>query len=331
MKRKLVVLLTVIAILVCVALPCFAAEIDFNDYIINSSVSGDDTIVDVSIPVDVFHQIQWRLWNRTNGSWPLLVEAFGTSFTHSYSQSLDYALTVQPFGTDVLDVRDIPDGTVLTFSYSVSGVAYSGDTGLPARIGMSYYDANGRSLGYVNGSFQTGQFLEDNAVSFTLDKPNGCVSIKPALTFDSFNPIGNQTYTLTLTSVSFRFSIDSLLKLQQETGRTNKILSQIEDKIDGIIDYVPTPEDPADGLGDAFDDAEQEVIDKVESGRDEIDTIIDEFAIYLDEFLPGIVVVSNWLTVLLELKFIRVLLFFSLAFGMCGLFLGVANSFRGKR
>lgn len=330
MKRKLFVLLTVIAIIICVALPCFAAEIDFNDYITNESVSGDNSILTVSIPVDEFNGIQWRLWNRTTGSWPLLTESYGKSFTYSYSQSMDYALTVAPFGTDVLDVRDIPDGTVLTFSYIVSGAAYAGDSGLPARIGMSYYDANGNSLGYVNGNFESGQFLEDNAVSFTLDKPDGCVSIKPALTFDGFNPIGNQSYTFTLTSVSFQFSIDSLLRLQQETGRTNKILEQIEDKIDGITDYIPVPSDPSGGLGDAFDDAEQEVIDKVETGRDEIDTIIDEFAIYLEEFLPGIVVVSNWLTVLLELKFIRVLLFFSLAFGMCGLFLGVANSFRGK-
>lgn len=218
MKRKLFVLLTVISILVCVALPCFAAEIDFNDYISNVSSSGDNSIIDVSIPVDEFHSIQWRLWNRTNGSWPLLTEAFGQSFTYSYSQSLDYALTVAPFGTDFLDVRDIPNGTVLTFSYIVSGAAYAGDSGLPARIGMTYYDANGRSLGYVNGNFQSGQYLEDNAVSFTLDKPDGCVSVKPSLSFDGFNPIGNQSYTFSLTSVSFRFSIDSLLRLQQETG-----------------------------------------------------------------------------------------------------------------
>lgn len=329
MRRKIAVLLTLVFLIISVAVPCLASEIDFNDYITNESVSGDDTFVTVSIPLDSL-SVQWRLWNRTNGTWPLLQEFTGLSFTYTYSSSVDYALTINPFLSDSIDVRDIPDGTTLTFSYTASGVGYSGDSGIPARIGMTYLDENGNSLGYVNGSFYSGQFLEDNAVPFTLNKPDGTVSIRPSLTFDDFKPIGNVTATISLTGVSFQFSIDSLLRLQQETGRTNKILAQIQDKLDGITDYIPVPSDPSGGLGDAFDNAEQEVIDKVENGRDEIDTIIDEFSVYLEEFLPGIVAVSNWLSVLLELKFIRVLLFFSLAFGMCGLFLGVANSFRGN-
>ena len=318
MKRKVIVFLTVLAVLVCVALPCFAAEIDFNYYITNSSISGDDTIVDVSIPIDVFHSIQWRLWNRTNGTWPLLTESFGKSFTYTYSQSLEYALTVAPFGTDVLDVRDIPDGTILTFSYTVHGVAYSGESGLPARIGMSYYDANGKSLGFVNGAFQTGQFLEDNAVSFTLDKPVGCVSVKPALTFDSFNPIGNNTYTLTLESVSFRFSIDSLLKLQQETGRTNKILTQI---MNGEVPDVTIPGDQSGELDQITDDVVQQQLEIIEYFQN----LIDNFSDTLDGLGESISVFNTLLNVVLNIPFISFLLTASIVLGSVGAFLGIIN------
>ena len=320
MKRKIPILITAVAIFIACAVPAFAAEIDYNDYITNENVSGDDTIVDVSIPIDVFHSIQWRLWNRTNGTWPLLVEAYGKSFTHSYSQSLDYALTVAPFGTDVLDVRDIPDGTVLTFSYTVHGAAYSGESGLPARIGMSYYDANGKSLGFVNGAFQTGQFLEDNAVSFTLDKPDGCVSVKPALTFDSFNPIGNQTYTFTLESVSFRFSVDSLLKLQQETGRTNKLLEQI------MNGYDPDPEIPP--VNDDVDDmhqAEDEVIEQFQPDRvyDDLDdmtvTILDNLVLLANAF--GLITLM--FDALLGIPELGLLAYISLCLGLLAALLGI--------
>lgn len=330
MKRKLIVLLSVISILFCVAIPCFAADIDYNDYIYNVELDGDNDIVSVSIPVSSLTSINWRVWDRSASGQPLVAEAYGSSFSYAYNPSKTYMLAVAPFYGDFLDLRDIPDGTTITFSYSVTGAAYAGESGIQARVNATYYGSQHQNLHYVNGPVQGGQFFESNEVAYTLDKPTGASFGRFGISFVDFTMLGSGTRTVTLDSVTFKFSIASLTRLQQETGRTNKILSQIEDKIDGIIDYVPTPGDPSDGLGDAFDDAEQEVVDKVETGRDEIDTIIDEFAIYLDEFLPGIVVVSNWLTVLLEVKFIRVLLFFSLAFGMCGLFLGVANSFRGK-
>lgn len=322
MKRKIPILITAIAILIACAVPAFAAEIDYNDYITNENISGDNTIVDVSIPIDAFSQIQWRLWNRTNGTWPLLAEFFGKSFTYSYSQSVDYALTVAPFGSDFLDVRDMPDGTVLTFTYLVSGAAYAGDSGLPARIGMTYYDANGKSLGFVNGNFQSGQFLEDNAVSFTLDKPEGCVSVKPALTFDSFNPIGNQSYTFTLTSVSFQFSIDSLLRLQQETGRTNKILEEIQDKIDGITDYEPEPTVPGDGIGDALDDAEDELMDNVQGGMSELDDYTGGFLEWLLGSATAFIAIKSLLGTIMEVQMYHDLLYASLTLGSFALLLG---------
>lgn len=330
MKRKLCILFTVLSILVCFAVPCFAADIDYNDYIYNVELDGDNDIVSVSIPVSSLSSIGWRVWDRTASGQPLVAESYGSSFSYAYNPSKTYMMAVAPFSGDYLDLRDIPDGTTIVFSYSVIGAAYSGDSGIQARVNANYYSSEYQNLKYVNGPLQGGQFLESNEVAYTLDKPDGTSFGRFGISFIDVTMLGSGTRTVTLDSVTFKFSIASLIRLQQETGRINKILTLIQDKLDGITDYVPVPSDPSGGLGDAFDDSEQEVIDKVESGRDEIDTIIDEFAIYLEEFLPGIVVVSNWLTVLLELKFIRVLLFFSLAFGMCGLFLGVANSFRGK-
>ncbi len=334
MKRRLALFFTVVFVLAVAAVPCMAAEIDFNDYITNESVSGDNTIVTVSIPLDEL-SIQWILWDRTNGTWPLLKDYTGLTFTHTYSSTIDYGLTINPFLTDTIDVRDIPDGTVITFSYTAEGVGYSGDSGIRARIGITYLDENGKSLGYVNGTFSNGQFLEDNAVPYTLNKPDGTVSIRPSMTFDDFKPIGNVTATISLTGVSFQFSIDSLLRLQQETGRTNKILQNIQQTFDDFINRVPVPEAPEfqEPMEDVLQ-SEQNILDRLpmqsvlEEFRNKESLVEDGFQANASAFSLMVLI---WEKFFMCNSWYEFLCYFSLVIGCVVSFVGITLAFVSKK
>ena len=51
MKRRFVLLLAVSLVIVVVAVPCLAADIDYNDFVYNIDSDGESDIVSVSIPV----------------------------------------------------------------------------------------------------------------------------------------------------------------------------------------------------------------------------------------------------------------------------------------
>lgn len=342
MKRKFVAVFFVLCIMVCCAIPAFAApsEVNIWEYA-DIQVDGLTKVVTIRLPVE---------WLQTG--------IFDSGYTIKRTQvgnvsgfdltSTDFAngnlkVGFAPLGTirnpfspndyngRLLDLHELPNGSVLHYQLSVEMQAASGQSFSVLRSVFNYGYFNGQGLSNVTREavpYSSSGNVYTAAHDFVVSDNTKRLFFQHYFEFTTDAP--SSRWIFRLDDFVITTSIDALQQLVDATGETNRLLDAVNKKLDDITDYVPQPSDPSGGLGDAFDDAEQEVIDKVETGRVEIDTIIDEFAIYLEEFLPGIVVVSNWLTVLLELKFIRVLLFFSLAFGMCGLFLGVANSFRGK-
>lgn len=326
MKRRFVLLLAVSLVIVVVAVPCLAADIDYNDFVYNIDSDGESDIVSVSIPVSTFTRIEWRLWDRTDGEWPLLASGTGSSYSYAFNSSKIYSVTCNPFSGDYLVLEDIPDGTVITFSYDINGAAYAGDSGIRARISVTYFDDNYNSLGYFNGTFVSGQYLEMNEVSYTVAKPAGAKYMIAAMTFDDFVPLGSNTYTLTLDAVTFQFSISSMLRLQQETGRTNKLLESIQDQLDEITDREPEPIEPTWGesAGDA-EEKEDQIIDQLDPDQVTNDladmhlTLVDNLLLYTNAFAA---ISAIWILIT-DLPFIKIILYCSLLFGLLAAFLGM--------
>lgn len=327
MHRKFIVLLSVFLIVATCVIPAFAADLDYNDYIYNIEVDDDLDIVSVSIPVSTFSKITWRVWDRSVSGQPVVADTTGQSFTYAYNPSHQYLVNVNPFAGDYLDLSDIPDQTTIIFSYSVEGLAYAGDSGIRAAVTVNYYDANHGSLSYVNGPQQNGQFLEVNQVAYTISKPSGAAYARFGMNFVDLSVLGNSASTAELESVTFQFSISSLTRLQQETGRTNKLLDQI---MNGY-DPEPTPPSVQDSVDDMHD-AEDEVIENFQPDRvyDDLDdmtvTILDQLVLFANAF--GLITLM--FNAFLAIPELGLLAYISLCIGLLAALLGIAFSFVSK-
>lgn len=207
--------------------PAFAKVIDYNDYISNVSVNGDNDIVTVCLPAD--DMTKWEFKSKDGKQ---LFNTFYGQNTPSLSfpELKVYRIIYYPIDfRDLIDITQIPQDTVVNTSISIESeydIQISS-----AEISVQYYDDNATLLTtkiFKNSSFNptTGDPL---TFSFNLSRPDGAKYIRIRYWFNDCNLIGMVRFLAG--DLYFTMSINSLLRLQQETGRTNKLLEQVLDSL----------------------------------------------------------------------------------------------------
>lgn len=324
MLRRSIVVFLILALVVSVSISAFAADdyIDYNDFIVNIVKDGDYDLITADIPVDSLTPF-WRLWGAKS---EILIQTSDRCLTFDTSLSTRFMATCMPIHERRISCVDIPYGTPFTVYFDVlptSDFLYPVEEG---KLDIYYFNSAGTQLGEQSVGW-TSADLYQNSFTTELNIPEGAVSFSISITFKWLWPLaGVSQYTLSITKLQFDLSISSLLRQEQMTGKTNKLLEQIQTKLDDMMNREPEPVEPTWGesAGDA-EDKEDQIIDQLDPDKVTNDladmhlTLVDNLLLYTNAFAA----ISAIWVVLIDLPFIKIILYCSLLFGLLAAFLGM--------
>lgn len=342
MLKRIIVVICVLVLFVSFAcLSVGAAELDYNDYVTDVQVDGDNDIVTVSFPVD------GALIQLYDGSFNFITEGYG-SLSFDAVSNFAYRIDIMPLWGNYLDLTNIPQDTSISMSLHTdsSGLGFFWADSVTSQVMLAFpYD---NSLRWVffdevrNDNF-------DYTYSFNLDKSTGTGSYYPSVRFDYvfrnvYLDAGQRS--ISVDSFTLHMSISSLYRLQQTSGKTNQILSEVEkqladqgktldevlesqkdtnNKLDDIINRPVEPETPSGSdVFDDLDDAENEIRDEAQSGLDAgldiQNNVLDIFLQYTSAFAAAGAVFGLFS----EIPFFASLLYISIAIGIFALLLNLS-------
>lgn len=277
----------VLAVLVLVTVPALAAPIDYNDYVTDIRVDGNNDIVTVTIPADM---AQVFIYDMDGNE---VYRGVGSVHDFVFGEDESYSLQVWPFGYPFtndtgFELLHIPNGTKIT-----SGFGYVLDATPTEYL---FPDVYVRYF-FVPTDNYDGFVLDDiadyTAIShtYTVDAPEDATILNVGYEVWYVSPKDIPVASVYIQDTKMVFTISSLLRQQQATGKTNAILKEVEkqlaeqgktlddikqqqqdtnDKLDGIINGDVKPESP-DG-SDRFDDLEDlesGLLDDSQSGMEQ--------------------------------------------------------------
>ena len=276
--QRILPLVVVFALLIPLLVFPASAVYDYNDFITDIEVDGDKDIVTITVPADSF-KIQF-----VSSEIGLNEIFYSNTFSWSLEALRTYSLYAYGFSKGgYLDVTNIPDGSLVTFDVSISSVQPAGGYGTPSWSTQIYYYDNGKSyLGQNNVSHGKEAIRDNLTFEMTMNKVTGSSQATFNLIMRELQPFYSCDFTFTIESLNLTLSISSLYRLQEQTGKTNEILSAVEkkleqngQKLDDVIDKIEQNGDKLDDTNDKLDDANDK-LDKLpgEIG-DEIQGVID--------------------------------------------------------
>lgn len=301
--RILPVFIVVAVMIVSMATPVSAETLDYEDYVTNITVDGDNDLVTVVIPSS------FATWSITQVSSGSISSYVGATAWSGYGE---HHVRVYPLGNNKISLENIPDGSVITTSIYVQGYDYGIDYSR-WQCNLFLYDASGTRLEvdrqwFTDVSGVLNSFRMESTV--TLDKTSGASSfdfstyiesaISDRYTISDVYKSDNWTYVLESTEITF--SISSAYREAQASGKTNKLLETIEDKLEEqgktmeeVLEQQQQTNDKLDDIisgsqedQDAANDFKDQVTDQDQAIQDAEDVI--DSAIRIDGE-P----VTNWL------------------------------------
>lgn len=338
-KRILVVSACLMALIGVLVFPAGAAGFDYNDYVTNITVDGDNDIVTVVIPA-VEQTVAYSAAGAT------FVEGVNGKISFPVTGEVNYDLRLYPF-PDYLDLSNIPDGTTFTMGFHC--YLNSGGYDTPTLILAYDYYSNGS---YISGSINNlgKQNVEDvHYYTGTVLRPTptanqmGC-----SMYLYGFVPFNSGTVTFKAMDFVMTMTISSLYRLQQQSGKTNEILTEVEkqladqgktlddvlgeqqetnDKLDEIINGTVDPSAPAGSgtVGD-LDDTEAGLRDDAQSGLDQGLEVQQSALDIVLQYASAFACVGWIFNKFADLPFFSGLLYVSMALGIYGTILGVGLS-----
>lgn len=334
-KRILILSFCIIALVVVMVVPAIAAPLDYNDYITNITVDGDNDIVTVTIPASFsnFEVYTGGVKYTTVGS--------GIDIPVIAEQSVSAYINHIPQG---FSVDNIPSGTLVNISF-FCGFDSSFDT--PNVLSRYWYcnSSGSQVTDSVVTNFGKDGFSGRVNYSFTINKPSGASSVSVRSDVTGLYPFYSGTFELYCYDTILTMSISSLYRLQQESGKTNEILTEVEkqladqgktlddvlgeqqetnDKLDEIINGTVDPSAPAGSgsVGD-LDDAEAGLREDSQAGLDQglamQQSALGVFLQYASAFAAAGAVFE----IFANIPFFSFLLYVSVALGVFGLLLNL--------
>lgn len=359
MIKRILVIASCVALLVCsFALPASATALDYNDYITNIQVDGDNDIVTVTIPLQ--GNTQYALYENSN----LIGNIFGNEIVGQFKYGNSYNLYIMPTPFDSVLLSNIPSGTTVSYDYYITENYPAYNTPI-VLFKVYYYMADGSTI-IKSYELNRSPFEWAFPIESTLDIPDGAVSFSTEVGFLNFSPANDKDViyvaTFGLKSYTLTMTISSLYRLQQQTGQTNVILKEVEkqladqgktldevlqqqqqtndqlgdlndkqdqtnEKLDGIInDKVDsTPPSGGGAVGD-LDDAEGQIRDDAQSGLDQGLDVQQSALQILTQYWSAFACVGWIFNLFADLPFFSGLLYVSFALGITGAILGLGLS-----
>lgn len=328
-----------------------AEAINYRDYEGSVKVDGENDIVTIDLPVSWFNI--------------LIAMPDGTGIHHHNGHSVSYTI---PYATHRLNVYLVPFGAEIGAYNAPYNGRYLSMDNIPsdAEFYMQFGITTDTPNSFSVASYQERVYsVNDNFASLYAKNdytggPAGTYalsSVFPSIAADGWFPeyifyldsTGSSFEGTSVSLVVYNFhlevSISSLYRLQEETGRTNELLTEVNrqladqgitmdqildqqqqtnDKLDNIVDHVPTPENP--GFQDSVDDLEDienGALDKVEDGMDDADQVFTSVFDVLGDYLQSFAAVSIIFETFADMPFFTALLSVSLALGIVAALLGI--------
>lgn len=287
------------------------------DFIVDEVTNGDTNTLYVDFPASAFSSPRWYI--LSGDTYDVLKKEFGLDISYFFDTAYGsrYWVDLAPTYNDMIDISDIPTGTTVILDSDISHNNTFNSMGI--RYQVYYFDAYGESLGVNVMAEQAGDF-NNGEYSFVLDKPDGAVYM--AVIFQAMNviPDTSATYTLTFNRLRFVCDIPTMVRVQQETGRTNELLDKI------MNGWEPNPTLPPfhDSMQDSFD-KEDQIIDQLDPDQVQDDlgdmhlTVMDQILLHANAFQ----MIQLIFVAFLDVPVIGVIVYLSLLLGLLAAFLGM--------
>lgn len=352
LSPRILALMSVVVLLSAViAVPALAAVIDYNDYVTKVQVDGDNDLVTVKIPAEFAFVM---VFDVTDGGKTTVYRGYGDYHDFTFELGHVYSFNVSIFGYPYgggsgLDLSYIPVGTQIASGF---GFDYAGDWEAIATpymdVNYQYYEQGSGEILYYKWKdleWQDWEFFTDTYVVESVDDANVLTVIYNVTPNEM---LSNVTTGIVIHDTTMVFSISSLLRQQQLTGKTNDLLKEVEsqlaaqgktlddikasqeetnEKLDDIINGEVNGEAP-DGsdIVDDYESAEDELMDSVSGGSDTFDDMTlsawDKIYAYSQSFLAFGVIFELFA----DLPFIQALLHISLSIGTFAFLLNLGYS-----
>lgn len=243
-QKRIIPVLTcfmvVLSALVVSAPKADAVVYDYNDYIQNITVDGDNDIVIVSFPLSVsisgyVSGVGTELFTKSNYERFYLPDEFLSSGTY---------IRFRPIGANRILTKNIPNGTLYRASI---GMDMGGILAYDTPVVGVFFDYFGSSM-LDSELVSIGNYpVADFDILGTLDIPNGSESLRIEVNVKDLVVHDNtQEVYFYLDSFELQMTISSLYRLQQEVGETNEILEAVKAE---LIDQGTTLDSVLQKLG----------------------------------------------------------------------------------
>lgn len=277
LKRTAVIMAACLFLVMLCAAPALAAEtvMNYEDYVTNIEVDGDNDLVTLSLPVS---GTEWQVY-RGGGLW---LREFGVDRV-SWVDEANYTYDVYayPMGNGVeLSLDNIPDNSMLYMSFVSSSIG-SGYNSPTISVQCYYNDAAGNIISYVQYNHGTTHIDDEYGISVEIDKPAGAVTCWLRASFNGYRPLNvGQTMGVRMKSYELMLSISSLYRMQQEMGKTNEILGEVEQQLEKngqtLEEILQKQEELPGQIGDEMQGIiDNEKQDATNSGDKFVDQILD--------------------------------------------------------
>lgn len=265
----------------------------FNYEIITKSVMSGDGIETfyLSFPESYYY---WNVFDYRGTIFSECKREKYFSFSINEPNCKDVTVGFRPSGFNILNIKNIPDGSIFEFdaffSYRADSwpegfcsdlirIYFYGEDG--AYLGQQIHDERGDEIKdiYKAGSFYYGE-------SFVLEKPDYATYMMLAVNFNFLNPYQvcpeNWSVSLTCERFDLKVSIDRAYLDSEIEKENNEILNNIQDQNQLLIDGTPEQNDAID----KFDSEAQDKIGALEDAGDVMDSVTTP-EVDVDELVPS--------------------------------------------
>ena len=331
MKRILILICVASIVVSLFAFNAFGAEtsdngfnvIDYNDYITNLKVDGDNDIVTVIFPDDMYSTTQTDINGTSYGRGVLSGNLYMIA---NDSQSNVNACINCPGGAvggNYLDLSNIPDGSIFSTKNKVSLNEHNSyiDFELTYHSRIAYFDEKfswikNQSSSPINIRYEEDVWDYELTYEIAINKPDNA---KYCFTYFFFDVWAHSLYD-EISVISYEFekpkltmSISSLYRLQEQTGKTNQILGNIEDAING--EATPVAPENSESVGD-LSDLEDSLTQDTEQGREEAEIVFNESSDIVLSHIQGFFFLGMVIEWIFGVGWLRGVLTVSLSFGI---------------
>lgn len=230
-----------------------AKNLDYLDYVTQDNYVDGYNNLKIQIPISDFTQPVWDLRYYEDGNY--LDTQYGDAFIWDEPGERSLDLTLNAFegtrdaGQDYLLIRDIPNDSTLTLFYRIVDVYEYSYITMSVQWSIMYFDINYNYLGLQQTNREYGD-IEANALDIEIQKPDGAVWMQCVINWAPLRGFDTTDFHLVAEFFEFDISIDAMLRDQQLTGQTNKLLEKVNDSLNTS---VPGAQDSINNSNDAQD------------------------------------------------------------------------------